>query len=237
MPKAILYSLLIIFFLLLIPPAIVAMQRATLSEQPRLHLIQDMDNQARFKTQQVNPLFQDDRAMRPVVDGAVDRDDVIDDPHYTSGIVGDDWAATFPDQIEINERFLQHGRERYDVFCALCHGYSGYGNGMIHQRAQLLVEGGVNGTTWVAPKSLHDPTVVGQPVGQLYNTITHGVRNMAGYKSQIPVADRWAIVGYILALQRAQQARVEDLPEGVSPDELPRQPLPEPTEPDEDPAS
>ena len=50
------------------------------------------------------------------------------------------------------------------------------------------------------------------PSGKLFNTITHGVRNMAGYEGQIPVADRWAIVAYIRALQLSQQASINDVP-------------------------
>ena len=58
-----------------------------------------------------------------------------------------------------------------------------------------------NGTTWVAPKSIHEQAIRDQPIGQVFNTITNGVRNMAGYASQIPVVDRWAIVAYTRTLQ------------------------------------
>ncbi len=57
------------------------------------------------------------------------------------------------------------------------------------------------------PKSIHDADVREQPVGQLYNSIANGVRTMPAYGSQIPVADRWAIVAYVRALQRSQNAR------------------------------
>ncbi|HMO43359.1 MAG TPA: cytochrome c, partial [Phenylobacterium sp.] len=75
------------------------------------------------------------------------------------------------------------------------------------------INGPVNGTTWVQAKNLvHDETVVTQPIGQIYNTITHGIRNMAGYESQISVQDRWAIALYVKALQRSQNARESDVP-------------------------
>ena len=76
-----------------------------------------------------------------------------------------------------------------------------------------MVETGVNGTTWVAPKNLHESTIASQPIGQLYNTITNGVRTMSSYASQIPVHDRWAIVAYIKALQISQNADASDVPQ------------------------
>jgi hypothetical protein len=51
-----------------------------------------------------------------------------------------------------------------------------------------------------------------QPVGQLFNTVTHGIRNMAGYGTQIPTDDRWAIVAYVKALQRSFDAQLQDVP-------------------------
>jgi mono/diheme cytochrome c family protein len=72
-----------------------------------------------------------------------------------------------------------------------------------------LVETGENGTSWVAPKNLHEEAVREQPVGQLFNSITNGVRTMAGYGSQISTQDRWAIVAYIKALQLSQHAPPE----------------------------
>jgi mono/diheme cytochrome c family protein len=88
---------------------------------------------------------------------------------------------------------------------------------MVHKRAMELMNNPAigNGTTWVAPKSLHEQEIREQPVGQIFNTISNGVRNMAGYASQIPVADRWAIVAYVKALQRSQNARAEDVPQAT----------------------
>ena len=84
---------------------------------------------------------------------------------------------------------------------------------MIHQRAMSLLStpGISNGTTWVAPKSLHEELIRQLPVGQIFNTVTNGVRNMSGYAAQVPVADRWAIVAYVKALQRSQNARPTDV--------------------------
>jgi len=60
--------------------------------------------------------------------------------------------------------------------------------------------------------SLHVPSVREQPVGQLFNTITNGVRKMPAYGSQISVEDRWAILLYVRTLQRSRNATLDDVP-------------------------
>ena len=98
---------------------------------------------------------------------------------------------------------------------SMCHGYAGVGDGIVNQRAMAAMsnaDGPVYGTAWVQAKSLHDPEVVDQPVGQIYNTITHGIRNMAGYGAQIPPRDRWMIAAYVKALQKSQDAMLQDVP-------------------------
>ena len=203
-PRVIIYVTIVLALLALIPPALIASLRATNSKVPRVHLVQDMDNQPRFKAQQASPLFLDGRAMRPPVEGTVARDGLDADDHFHRGVDGDAWAGTFPAAVRVDLAFVERGRERYDVYCAPCHGAAGYGDGMVNQRAMSLMNRGVNGTTWVQPKSLHEEAIIEQPVGQLYNTIANGVRTMPAYGSQIPVADRWAIVAYVRALQRSQ---------------------------------
>ena len=212
-PKPFIYAGIILGVLLLLPPAIIARARSQNSPKPRIHYVLDMDNQHRFKAQQVNPLFTDGRAMRPLVAGTVARGELGDDEHYHKGVIGDEWATTFPRQITVDMDLLRRGQERYNIYCALCHSRVGDGQGIIHQRALELMNSPMlsNGTSWVPPKSLHEEQIVAQPVGQIYNTITNGVRNMAGYKSQVPVDDRWAIVAYVRALQRSQNAEAGDV--------------------------
>jgi mono/diheme cytochrome c family protein len=84
---------------------------------------------------------------------------------------------------------------------------AGYGDGIVNKRGMELMNLGTNGTAWVQPKSIHDADVREQPPGQIYNSITNGVRTMPAYGSQIPVPDRWAIVAYVKALQRSQNAK------------------------------
>ncbi len=210
MPKVFIYGILIVLCLAVIPPALIAQSRAVNSKKPRIHLIQDMDNQPKFKAQHANPLFADGRAMRPPVEGTVARGELREDEHYERGVVNAQWATTFPERVEMSMALMERGRERYTIYCQPCHGAAGYGDGMVNKRAMELVNLGTNGTTWVAPKSIHEEQIRAQPIGQLYNSIANGVRNMPAYGPQIPVADRWAIVAYVKALQRSQNASERD---------------------------
>jgi len=131
------------------------------------------------------------------------------DTHMYEGVVDGQWATALPTSMKLDQATLERGQQRFNIYCSACHGYAGYGDGAVNQRAMELVSnvnGPVNGTQWVAAKSLHDETTRNQPMGQLFNTITHGIRNMAGYGSQISVADRWAIAAYVKALQFSQDA-------------------------------
>jgi mono/diheme cytochrome c family protein len=199
--------------LALIPPLVFARMRAVPSPNRPIHIFYDMDFQPKFKTQVGNPLFADGRAMRPPVEGTVARGESYVDTHMYEGVSGGQWATALPAPMKLDAATLARGRQRFDIYCSACHGYAGFGDGAVNQRAMELVtnaNGPVNGTQWVAAKSLHDDTTRNQPVGQLFNTITHGIRNMAGYASQIPVEDRWAIAAYVKALQLSQDAAAAD---------------------------
>lgn len=208
-PRILVYSLLVLGCLALIPPLAFARMRATPSPNRPIHVFWDMDVQPKFKTQAPNPLFADGRAMRPPVAGTVARGEAYVDSHLYEGVSGGQWATTLPASIRMDDATLARGHQRFDIYCSACHGYAGFGDGAVNQRAMELVSnaaGPVNGTQWVAAKNLHDETVRGQPMGQLFNTITHGIRNMAGYGAQVPVEDRWAIAAYVKALQLSQDA-------------------------------
>jgi len=190
-----------------LPLVLIARGRAKHSQEPRIHLFQGMDNQAKHKAQATNPLFADNRAMRPPQIGTVARGELMEDDHYYRGRVADEWADSFPDEVDVDKQFVLRGQERFNIFCATCHGYDGQGQGMVHQRALELGSQG-----WIPPTNLHTGAVPGRPLGHLYNTITNGIRNMAPYGAQIPVEDRWAIVAYIKALQLSQNADLEAVP-------------------------
>jgi len=199
-----------------VPPAVIARVRANPSPNRGIAIIQNMAEQPSLRAQQPNALFQDGRAARPPVPGAIARQDptIVKDVFWQGGADGA-WSNTLPPEVTLDMALLERGRDRFAIYCALCHGYAGFGDGIINARAQALltnVSGPVDGTVWVQPRSLHEPEVEAQPIGQIFNTISNGIRNMAGYAAQIPVEDRWAIAAYVKALQRSQNASDRDVP-------------------------
>ncbi|QDT70718.1 Cytochrome c [Planctomycetes bacterium MalM25] len=117
------------------------------------------------------------------------------------------WIKDFPESLTVNEELMDRGQQRYNIHCAACHGLAGNGDGLVSKRAMK-----VSGATWTPPTSLHVEAVVTQPVGRVFDTISNGRRKMPGYASHITPEDRWAIVLYIQALQRSQNASADDLP-------------------------
>lgn len=196
----------------LIPLAIAAKARTSRSKEPHVHIFGDMDFQPKYKSDQPMDLFADGRANRGQISGTVARGALNADDTFYRGLArgdgGQQWTTELPAQIEVNDQFLKRGKNRYEIFCAPCHGYDGRGNGAVPQRVAST------GGAWAA-RNLVDagnPVVIDMPNGQLFNTISNGYNTMMGYAAQIPHADRWAIVMYVRALQRSQNAALEDVP-------------------------
>ena len=204
MPRWVRSALVVLAALALLPFAFIYRARHSHSPLPRIHFVQGMDNQPRYRSQQVNPFFADTREARPPVAGTIARGRLDADDGIGKGLRDGKWIDTFP--VPITESLLARGADRFQIFCAPCHGLAGYGDGMVAIRADRLMEG-----TWVQPTSMHDATVLARPVGHLFNSITIGIRTMPSYGSQIPVDDRWAIVAYVRALQRGGHAPVSVL--------------------------
>jgi mono/diheme cytochrome c family protein len=107
---------------------------------------------------------------------------------------------------------LNRGRERFNIYCASCHGHAGDGNGLVHQKASA----GEN-PAWVQPQVLNGSGangayVRGQANGRIFNTISYGRNSMRGLSHLIPVEDRWKIVAYMRALQLSRNATEADVP-------------------------
>ena len=214
-PRWMIFTGLIAACALAIPPVVIARVRATPDENRAVHIFFDMDFQPKFKTQAENPLFADGRAQRYAVAGTVAQGETMLDPHRYEGTVDGKWADTLPAGMSMTPEFLARGQQRYNIYCSVCHGYAGWGDGTVNKRAMELMansEGPVQGTSWVQAKSLHDPLVREHQLGMLYNVVTNGIRNMAGYGAQIDLEDRWAIAAYVQALQLSQNATLQDVP-------------------------
>jgi len=185
--------------------------RGSHSTRPPLEVFPDMDRQTKYKPQQESPFFADGRTDRPLPANVVPRGrSVVADPLYLGAddhmfrgkTATGEFARGFPQEIEITNDLLARGRQRYDMFCAPCHGRTGDGNGI----TKLYGMG--------ATPTYHDDRIRTMPEGEIYNTLTHGKNTMMGYGDRVEVRDRWAIVAYLRALQRAQQGTVDDVRPG-----------------------
>ncbi len=207
MPRPILYVLLVLVALSLVPIGIVYKAQHSPKTKPRIQVVYDMDNQLTSKTQTENSFFADGMAMRHHPEGTVAQGMLeADDAFYRGQVEGDTlFVETYP--IEVTRELMYRGRERFNIYCAPCHGISGNGSGPVHVRAAALGEG-----TWTPPTDLRSQTVADRSVGHLYNTIKNGIRNMPAYGAQIAPEDRWAIVAYVRALQLSRDASIEDVP-------------------------
>jgi hypothetical protein len=165
---------------------------------------QNMHNQAKVKTLAESDFFADGLAARPLPAHTVARGFLRDTPFYTGLAPDGRPLAAFP--FPVTRAVLERGEQRYNIFCSPCHDRTGSGQGMIVQRG------------YKQPPSFHIDRLRSSPVGYFYNVVTEGFGVMPSYSSQIPPGDRWAIVGYIRALQLAQRARLADL----TPDERQR---------------
>jgi mono/diheme cytochrome c family protein len=212
LPKILPWAATFAVVLAVLPPLLIALARRVPSTQPRIHLIQDMDFQPRYRAQAPGPFFADDRAMRPPVPGTIAVSDLPANTPLLAGIADGKYVAGFP--MPVTEEMMRRGRGRYEIYCSACHGLAGDGNGMVAKRAaQRLETTPLSYSKWVAPRDLHAAVVAQQPVGQLFDAITNGRNAMPALAQQISPEDRWAIVLYVRALQRSRDARLDDVPE------------------------
>jgi cytochrome c553 len=158
-----------------------------------------MEDQPKAKPFTESEFFADGRSARPLVAGTVARGELHEDELlYTGKLKGKD-AEIFP--FPITRAVLEHGRERYDIYCAVCHDRAGTGDGMIVRRG------------FRKPPSYHTDALRKAPAGHFFDVITNGFGTMYPYADRIPIRDRWAIVAYIRALQAGQNATLQDAPE------------------------
>ncbi|MHC4838048.1 MAG: quinol:electron acceptor oxidoreductase subunit ActD [Planctomycetota bacterium] len=200
LPGDLVGKLVVFCTLLLVPPAMVYNAYHKTSDQPRVHLIKDMDKQDRFRPQGSTSLFEDGRMSRQPVAATVAQGELRLDSAWYEGKDGPDYVDLIP--MQVDEATLERGRERFAIYCAPCHGHDGRGQGTVHQRATLLTDQGL--AQWVPPTDLAAERILEQPAGQIYETIAKGRNNMPAYNVQIPVEARWAIVAYTQALGLAQ---------------------------------
>jgi mono/diheme cytochrome c family protein len=155
-----------------------------------------MVDQQHLKPLAEDNFFPDGRGSRVPPAHTVARGQLRDDEQFFTGKVGPQLAANFP--MPVTRHLLERGQERFNIYCAVCHGPTGEGNGMIVQRG------------FPQPPSLHEQRLRNAPPGHFVDVITNGYGVMYSYASRVAPEDRWAVTAYIRALQLSQHAAPDD---------------------------
>lgn len=146
----------------------------------------EMAHQRRYDSYERSGLFPDGKSLQAPPDGTIARDDPAVEQALTT-------------RPPMSLALLQRGQERYGIDCSPCHDAAGYGNGTVVSRG------------FPHPPSLHDDRLKAMPSAEIVDVITYGHGVMYSYADRVSPADRWAIVGYIRALQLSQDASVDAL--------------------------
>ncbi|MEY2439113.1 MAG: hypothetical protein QOI34_498 [Verrucomicrobiota bacterium] len=200
--------------------------RGQKSVDPPFELFPDMVRQPKVRAQTPLDFFSDARGSRLPVDGTVPigyespKTEMVATPgmapseqprarvafsagadYYNTGKMGDHWGTGMP--AEMTPELMRRGRERFNITCAMCHGATAAGNGITKQYGLATVV------------TLQDDRIRNMSDGEIFNTITNGKNTMMAYGPNVTVADRWAIIAYLRALQRSQNAGIADVPENA----------------------
>jgi mono/diheme cytochrome c family protein len=119
--------------------------------------------------------------------------------YYNTGKMADRWGTGIP--LEVTPDLMERGRQRFNITCAMCHGATATGNGITKQYGLATVV------------TLQDDRIRNMADGEIFNTITNGKNTMMAYGPNVTVSDRWAVIAYLRALQRSQNASIADVPE------------------------
>ena len=161
-----------------------------------------MDDQPKYKAQAESKYFKNGSAMRMPVPGTVARGELFEDTKYYYGKDADGNPVK-ENPVPVTMQLLKRGQNRFNIYCSPCHGLAGDGQGIVVKRGFL------------PPPNFHQDLVRNYPDGHIFDVISNGIRNMPSYKHMISVEDRWAIVSYVRALQRSQDATLGDVPEDI----------------------
>jgi mono/diheme cytochrome c family protein len=218
----------VIFILSTIATLAVLGFRGQKGTQPPFEIFPDMVRQPKVRAQAPLNFFADGRGPRLPVAGTVPvgyempkpkieasppgmpGGDAPDEAHmriafstgtdyFNTGKMGDQWGTGIP--LPVTRELMARGQQRFNITCAMCHGAGAAGNGITKQYGLATVI------------SLQDDRLRKMSDGEIFNTITNGKNTMMPYGPNIVVADRWAIIAYLRALQRSQHATIGDIPE------------------------
>jgi mono/diheme cytochrome c family protein len=159
---------------------------------------QKMGTQPAHRPYDRSEFFVNQSSARMPVAGTIARGQLREDTHLYTGKIGEQVVNSFP--FPVTAELLDRGEERYNIYCSVCHGFGGDGDGMIPARG------------YRRPPSFHTADQQGRTLGHYYDVITNGFGAMPHYRTQVGVEDRWAIVAYVRALQMSRRATTADVP-------------------------
>ena len=168
------------------------------SKKTPIHLNPNMDNQERYDAQEKQYFYNvEDIAKRNPIEGTVPYGNYKDDntEFYYGKLSSGEFIDKVSNIISVDEKLLKRGQARFNIYCSVCHGYTGEGNGLVAQNDEYPL----------IPVSIHSKTLDDKSDGYFFDVITNGVRNMPSYSHQINIDDRWAIVAYIKALRLTRE--------------------------------
>ena len=182
-----------------------------ISRVPPIEVFPDMDRQAKLRPQEPNHFFANGTSSQLPPSGTVARSEALqtaagpvyrfEDSPVNSGMITGTTNFVALNPLPVDDHLLLRGRERFDIYCAPCHGRIGDGNGITKKLGVMP-----------AVANLHDQRIVAMADGELFYTITHGKGLMGAYGPLMPVEDRWAVVAYLRALQLSWLGSSDDLP-------------------------
>ena len=178
--------------------------RGQKTEKRPFHPNPNMDDVARYNPQAPSDMFANGKAGRPRIEGTVSRDDKFElDPVRQGKDANGEYLTYIP--MQVTREFVATGKKNFDIYCSVCHGFDGAGEGMAIKRGYRVL-----------PPNFHQDSVRNFADGYIYNVITNGVRNMYSYRHQISYEDRWAVVAYVRALQESQKEhKLDELPQRI----------------------
>lgn len=209
------YAYLLLLFVVIASVSVLGF-RGSKTTRPPLEVFPDMDRQEKYKPQAESRFFTDGRTDRPTPAGVVpfgrtalaaEGKFLAADDHFYRGVAADgSFVRGYPSEVELTATFLQRGKLKYDIYCLVCHGTTGDGAGITKQYGMG------------ATPTYHDDRLRQIAEGDLYHTITAGKGTMMSYADKLEPVDRWAVVAYVRALQRAQIGTVDDVAPAFKPE-------------------
>ena len=173
-----------------------------IQRDPPLQVWDDMKHQPKFKAQSEmfeSTVFSDRRVTRPPVADTVARGTLREDTPFNTGAENGMYVGKSP--VPLTMDVLKQGQTKFNIYCSPCHDQSGMGKGIVPTRVP----------SW-QPANLTEDRIVQYADGEIFDVVTNGRRTMTSYGYFLTPADRWAVIAYVRALQRAAHSKLEDVP-------------------------